>query len=364
MGSRWQTREVTSPQPVKFLSLRGALVAVLASLAVLHLLVAVGRSHDWALEGAALAGAGLAHAVATITLALTHRRRHLIAVATWIAVAAGALVITRTSGYPFGPFDGYSPSLSSYDATLLGLSLVAVALLVGVVLIDIETLGRGGWSFDTLAPLAAVVVAIPGLATTSWVDDASSLAGSGHVHYSATLAINDAELTWEQRSQLGREIARVREIALAHPTLAAALDAGWTLAGLTARGAGQLVVDASRDFRDVTFDIDSPHGLIYASNDPSAPVVGVQYAQWISTSDQPSGFTGQENLWHFHGGTCVIDGEFGEYALPLDEPTTGVGCQEVDGTRSDSVSFMIRAWVVPGWENPYGTFAHDHPSLR
>ena len=339
------------------------LVAVLASLAVLHLLVAVGRSHDWALEGAALAGTGVAHAVATITLAVTHRRRHLIVVAAWIAVAAGALVITRTSGYPFGPFNGYSPSLSSYDATVLGLSLVAVALVIGVVLVDIETLGRGGWSFDTVAPVAVVMVAVPGLATTTWVDDASSLAGSGHVHYSSTLAINDAELTWEQRSQLGREVAQVREIALAYPTLSSALDAGWTLAGLTARGAGQLVVDPSRDFRDVAFDIDAPHGLIYASADPSAPVVGVQYAQWASVSDGALGFTGQENLWHLHTGTCVIDGAMGEYAVPLDEPTTGSGCQKVGGRRDDTVSYMIRAWVVPGWETPYGTFAHDHPSL-
>ncbi len=354
---------MTSPQPVRFLSLRGVLVAVLASLAVLHLLVAVGRSHDWALEGAALAGAGLAHAVAAITMALTYRRRHLIVVATWIAVAAGALVVTRTAGYPFGPFDGYSPSLSSYDTTVLALSLVAVALVIGVVLVDIETLGRGGWSFDTLAPVAVVMVAVPGLATTTWVDDASSLAGSGHVHYSSTLAISDAELTWEQRSQLGREVAQVREIALAHPTLSSALDAGWTLAGLTARGAGQLVVDPSRDFRDVAFDIDAPHGLIYASADPSAPVVGVQYAQWTSVSDGALGFTGQENLWHLHTGTCVIGGATGEYAVPLDEPTTGSGCQKVGGRRDDTVSYMIRAWVVPGWENPYGTFAHDHPSL-
>lgn len=354
---------MASPQPVSSLSLRGVLAALFTGLGVLHLLVAVGRAHDWAIEGAFLAGAGLVHLFGVITVVLTRNRRHLIVLVAWLTVAAGALVFTRTAGYPFGPFADYAPSLSSYEFVVLGLSLVSTALLVGVLLVDVELLGGGGWRFDTLAPLAVIVAAVPGLATTSWVDDASSLAGSGHVHYSSTLALNDAELTWEQREQLGREVERVRAIALAYPTLSSALDAGWTLAGVTARGAGQMVVDASRDFREIAFDIESPHGLIYASADPNAPVVGVQYAQWRSVDDDVSGFVGQENLWHLHTGTCVIDGTSGEYAIPLDEPTTGSGCHEVDGTRDDTVSYMIRAWVVPGWENPYGIFAHDHPAL-
>ena len=354
---------MASPQPVSSLSLRGALAALFTALGVLHLLVAVGRAHDWAVEGALLAGAGLVHMIGALTVVLTRNRRHLIVLVAWLAVAAATLVFTRTAGYPFGPFAEYAPSLSSYEFVVLGLSLVSAALLVGVLLVDVELLGHGGWRFDTLAPLAVIVAAVPGLATTSWVDDASSLAGSGHVHYSSTLALSDSELTWEQRQQLGREVARVREIALTHPTLSSAIDAGWTLAGVTARGAGQMVVDASRDFREIAFDIESPHGLIYASADPDAPIVGVQYAQWGSVDDTVSGFTGQENLWHLHTGTCVIEGPSSEYAIPLDEPTTGSGCQEVDGTRDDTVSYMIRAWVVPGWENPYGTFAHDHPAL-
>ena len=354
---------MASPQPVGSVSLRGALAALLVALGVMHLLVSVGRAHDWAVEGALLAGAGLVHLVAAITVVFTRSRRHLTAIVAWLVVAAGALVVTRTAGYPVGPFADYAPSLSSYEFTVLGLSLVSAALLVGVLLVDVELLAHGGWRFDTLAPLAVVVAAVPGLATTSWVDNASSLAGTGHVHYSSTSALADDELTWDERERLGTEVARAREIALSYPTLSSALDAGWTLAGVTARGAGQMVVDATRDFRDAAFDIESPHGLIYASDDPDAPIVGVQYAQWASVSDGVSGFTGQENLWHLHTGTCVVDGPSGEYAIPLDEPTTGSGCQDVDGTRIDTVSYMIRAWVVPGWENPYGTFAHDHPAI-
>ena len=355
---------MASPQPASTLSLRGMLSALVVGLGVLHLLVAVGRAHDWAREGALLAGAGLVHLGTAITVVFTRSRRHLILIVAWLVAAAGALVYTRTAGYPFGPFSGYAPSLSSYEFTVLGLSLVAASLVVGVLLVDDALLGRSGWRFETLAPLCVVVAAVPGLAATSWVDDASSLAGSGHVHYSSTLAIGDDELTWDERIALGDEVTRVREIALTYPTLQSALDAGWTLSGSSARGAGQMVVDASRDFRTVSFDVESPHGLVYASSEPDAPVVGVQYSQWVSSDVGPSGFVGQESLWHLHGGTCIVDGPQGEYAIPLDEPTTGSGCQNVGGTRDDTVSYMIRAWVVPGWENPYGTFAHDHPALR
>lgn len=362
--ARWQNRPMASPAPVTAASLRGILVALLAALGVMHLLVAVGRSHDWAVEGALLAGAGIVHALGAMAVALTRNRRHLIAVVGWLIVATGALVYTRAVGYPFGPYGGYAPSLSSFDATVLGLSLVTASLLIGVLLVDVAVLGEPGWRFDTLAPLAVVVAALPGLATTSWVDDASSLVGRGHVHGSTILTPDGDELAWLEREELGREVSRVREIALSHPTLSSALDAGWTLVGAYAPGAGQMVVDASRDFRDVEFDIDTPHGLIYASDDPAAPIVGVQYAQWVSPSSGPSGFTGQDASWHLHAGTCVVDDPSGDYVIPLDEPTTGSGCQDVNGTRDDTVSYMIRVWVVPGWENPYGTFAHDHPALR
>lgn len=354
---------MASPQPVGGLSLRGVVVGLLTALAVLHLLVAVGRAHDWALEGATLAAAGLVYAVGAIVVALSSSPRHLGILAGWIVVAVAALVVTRTAGYPFGPYDGYAPSVSSYDVVVIGISLVALALLVSVLIVDVEVLGRSGWRFETLAPLAVVVAALPGLAATRWVDDASSLSGTGHAHSSSTLSFLNPPLTWEQREQLGREVARVREIALTHPTLSSAIEAGWSIAGRYARGAGLLVVDPRRDFREIAFDLDSPHGLVYASDDPTAPIVGVQYAQWRSADEQVSGFTGQADSWHLHTGTCVVKGPAGEYAIPWDEPSTGSGCQEVDGTRDDTVSYMIRAWVVPGWENPYGTFAHDHPDL-
>ena len=355
---------MTSPAPVAGSSLRGVLGGLVAALGVLHVLVAVGRSHDWTPEGAGLAAAGVTHLVAAVGVVLGRGRRVLVALSIWLVVAAAALVITRTVGYPFGPFADYVPSISSYDVAILVISLVAVSLVAGVLLVDADVLGRPGWRFDTLAPLAVVVAAVPGLAVSSWVDDASSLAGSGHVHNgSVSSDVSSSTLTFQQRDELARQIVLARDVAVSVPTLADALAAGWIVAGDVAPGGGLMVVDPTIDHRELLFDPARPMGLLYASSDESAPVVGLQFAAWSDGIEPPPAFVGQDSMWHLHTGTCVVDGPSGDYAIPLDESVTGVGCDAVGGSRTDTVSFMMRAWLVPGWENPNGTFAHDHPAL-
>ena len=355
---------MASPQPANGFSLRGVLTALLTGLGVLHVLVAVGRSHDWTLEGAGLAAAGVTHLVAAVGVVLGRGRRILVAISIWLVVAAAALVVTRTAGYPFGPFAEYAPSFSSYDVAVLVISLVAVSLVAGVLLVDVDVLGRPGWRFDTLAPIAVVVASVPGLAVSSWVDDASSLAGSGHVHgVSVSSDVSSSTLTLEQRDELARQIVLAREFAVSVPTLGDALTDGWIIAGDAAPGGGQMVIDPNVDHRELLFDPARPMGLLFASSDENAPVVGLQFAAWSDTIEPPRAFVGQDSMWHLHPGTCVVDGPNGEYALPLDETVTGVGCDVVGGSRTDTVSFMMRAWLVPGWENPNGTFAHDHPAL-
>jgi hypothetical protein len=52
-----------------------------------------------------------------------------------------------------------------------------------------------------------------------------------------------------------------------------------------------------------------------------------------------------------------------EFALTTDDALTGRDCEAIGATKQNRIGFMLRAWVVPGWENPYGVFAHDHPAL-
>lgn len=349
-------------------SLRGLIVGLVAASAALHLLIAPGRAHGWALEGAGLAAVGVVQMTLAVVMVFTARRSVSIVSIAMLALPIVALVVTRTAGYPFGPYDGYAPDVSSYDGVAIALALAALSLIGGSLLAGPHLLGRAAPRFDTLAPLAIVLAAVPGLAVSGWVDDASYVEGQAHVHGSMTMSTGVGaaaqELTIEQRNELATQVNAAREFAESVPTLADALAAGWVKAGEPAVGGGQMVVDPTVDHRELTFDPSRPLGVLYASGEPSAPVVGVQYAAWSETMSPPSAFVGQDLMWHLHTGTCVIDGPSGEYALPIDEPLTGVGCAGVDGERIDTVSFMMRAWVVPGWENPYGTFAHDHPALQ
>ena len=351
-------------------SLRGLIVALVAASAALHLLIGAGRAHGWALEGAGLAAVGVVQMSLAVALVFSARRAVALTTIAALALPIVALVITRTAGYPFGPYDGFAPTVSSYDGAVIALGLAALSLIGGSLLAGPHLLGVAAPRFDTLAPLAVVLAAVPGLAVTSWVDDASYVEGKSHTHSHSDGMSMDAgvgaaaqQLTLEQRDDLAAQVNAAREFALSVPTLADALAAGWVKAGSPAVGGGQMVVDPTVDHRELTFDPARPLGLLFASDDDNAPVVGLEYAAWSETATPPSAFVGQDSMWHLHTGTCVVNGPSGDYAMPVDEPLTGVGCAGVDGERIDVVSFMMRAWVVPGWENPYGTFAHDHPAL-
>ena len=121
-----------------------------------------------------------------------------------------------------------------------------------------------------------------------------------------------------------------------------------------------MLIDPTINSRIEKFDAAAPQGLLYASSVDSAPIVGVQYNVWTGDGSTPSGFIGQDMLWHMHTGTCEITESF---AIPYDESVTGKACSTVDGTLTNTVSWMLRAWVVPGWENPQGTLTHDNSLL-
>lgn len=348
------------------LSLRGVVAGLVLLLGAMHLLVSVGRAHDWAWEGAALALTGVGQVAAALWWTASDRRSARVSTMSVVVVPAIALVLSRTVGYVFGPFDGYSPALSSYEMVLLAVSVVAVSLAAGASVAGKRLVGPPGWRLDTLSLVAIVAAAMPGLATTRWVDDASSVSGAGHSHSHTDVSGVGAiaqQLDLDDRRLLAEQVVAAREAALAAPTLGDALETGWSMVGDAITGGGQLVMNPAVDHRDLEFDAAIPLGLLYASADLDAPVVGVQYGQWTSDALPADGFVGQSAMWHLHTATCVIDGDSGEFALTIDEPLTGVGCEKVDGTRVDRIGFMLRAWVVPGWENPYGTFAHDHPGI-
>ena len=364
---------MSAQQRSSWFSLRGLLAALATLTGALLLLVTPGRSHDWLGEALALAIVGVALGTLGLATIASKTRWTLIALAVLTTLVVLWLIVTRAVGYPFGPWSQVSPSMGTFEILVLVLGLINLALVGGALLVDVEHLGAAGLRFDNIAPLALVIIALPGLAVSSWIDDGSQIVGSNHEH-SQTLSLANTPsmpgmdhshmievLSSEQRAQLGRQMVDARTAALQYPTLAMARSAGWVAIGSYVSGAGQMLVDPTAGSREIPFDPSIPQGLLFASLNDSAPIVGVQYNAWTNDGSTPDGFVAQDNMWHLHPGTCEISETT---SVVYDKVVTGAACSKIDAQLTDKISWMIRAWVVPGWENPQGPLAHDNPLLQ
>ncbi len=331
--------------------MRGILAAFEVALGALHLLVADTRGSDWVVEGIGLASIGAISIVLGIALVRSRGQWPLVtSMVLNISIIIG-LVVTRTSGYPFGPYEAIAAPVGAYEILVLVICSLTVSMGGATLILGRNRIGAPGWRFDTLAPVAIVVVAVPGLAVSSWADDVAYFAGAAHVHGGTTINSSTqhgfayrAELTPEERIRLGDELTAARAVALTTPTLADAVAAGWTAVGEPVVGAGQMVIDLARRRADVGFDPPSPVALLFASADADAPIVAVQYEGWTKSTTPPPGFTGQDIFWHLHTGTCLV----GDVRVVYDPPHVGTECELIGGTRTNTFSWMIRAWVVAG----------------
>lgn len=349
------------------ISLRGVLIALSGFIGALHLMVADTRGAEWSLEGVALAALGLIGFVLGLVLVRSRSIWPIAGTATLCTSVIVGIVVTRTSGYPFGPFRGIAAPFGAFEVFVLVSTALCLSICGAILALGADTIGEPGWRFDTLAPVAVLAAALPGLAVSSWIDDAAYLTGSAHVHGGTSIDSSNqhgfayrAELSADERSRLGDQLVAARTAALSTPTVADARAAGWTAVGSFVIGAGQMMIDPDLRQSMTAFDPARPVALLFASDSDDAPIVAVQYEGWTSTTTPPAGFMGQDMFWHLHAGTCLVD----DIRFAYDPPHVGSDCENVTGTRTSTISWMIRAWIVPGWENPNGTFAHDHPALR
>jgi hypothetical protein len=50
--------------------------------------------------------------------------------------------------------------------------------------------------------------------------------------------------------------------------------------------------------------------------------------------------------------------------FPADSDVTSAQCAAAGGNFMAITTWMVHAWVVPGWESPQGVFSHENPNLR
>ena len=182
--------------------------------------------------------------------------------------------------------------------------------------------------------------------------DGAGAGGHGHHGPQAQQAITDPAV----RVQLAGQLEQARVAASQYPTAADATAAGYR------RVTTYLPCIAAHYMKfslvDATFDPSAPEMLLYDGNGPDARIVGLSYYVTGLTA-APEGFAGPNDPWHQHFGLCVRGAlVVGGGDISADD-CAARGGRKVDG----STSWMVHAWVVPGWESAWGTFSAENPEL-
>jgi hypothetical protein len=392
------------------LSLAGrVLLAVLSGAAgVIHLAMVPSHWGSSAAEGIGFALTGWAQVVMAVMLLAAPSRALLRVTMLVNALAIGVWIISRTWGLPVGEASGHAHDAQFVDLACVGLE-VALVLLAGWWL-GHPDFGRSwparGVAVFAIVPLAVLALATAALASPSarnhahdshgghgheeTVAAASTAAGAaeaesapGHTHgapggASAAGEIRDlngkivkgvkaqdvaAELQADvpldasTRALLAQQLVAARDVAMRYPTVADAELAGYHLVGGGfGPGAGAHYI-GGRGFG--AFDPANPPTLIYDGISPTSQIVGLMYLGGGETA--PEGFAGPNDHWHRHSNVCLRGTDS---LFPADAEVTAAQCTAAGGRFMAITTWMVHAWVVPGWESPQGVFSHENPNLR
>jgi hypothetical protein len=185
--------------------------------------------------------------------------------------------------------------------------------------------------------------------------------GSCNVDEARAALIPDQPLDAATRATLALQLEAARAAALRYPTVADALAAHFIPAGKFSPETGAHYINIGATFG--AFDPSNPGSLIYDGTDPTSKVIGVMYLG--GGANPPEGFAGPNDHWHRHSNTCVIFGG-ATIVVPFaaDSSVTAAQCAAVHGTFMPRTTWMVHAWVVPGWESPLGVFSHNNPDVK
>ncbi len=169
--------------------------------------------------------------------------------------------------------------------------------------------------------------------------------------------------------KLKQQLTATRDFAKQYPTLKDSTDAGFTFVTPWFAGAGTHM--GRWELLDDKVEPANPEVLIYDGNDENSRLVGVMYAV-LSDQKPKNVFVGNNDVWHQHRGLCFTTGTAArrlfapaEKIVIGSESASKAWCEDIwQGKREDFASlWMMHVWVVPGCENDWGLYAHDHPFL-
>jgi hypothetical protein len=197
----------------------------------------------------------------------------------------------------------------------------------------------GGHSQAAVSPAATV----HNHTTTGATVVAASSHSSGHGDQPSIPALGP-----EEGAALDSQLALARATALRYPTVADARAAGYKAGTPYESMIGSHEVLFAEV--DGAFEITRPEMLLYDGDDPASRIVGLSY--YFLGSAPPDGFVGKADRWHQHRNTC----------LTPDGPVfAGDGYRQCRSSGRNS--WMLHAWVVPGYESPQGVFSDENARL-
>jgi hypothetical protein len=377
---------------------RWALAALLVGAGAVHVAMAPSHFGESTVEGLGFLAAGWLQLALGGAVLLRPSRFVWGATIAVSAATVFAWVISRTTGLPFGAHSGHAESVTIVDGLTVAMegaaAVLAAALLLG--------LPRGVARFRSdrlaLASVVAVVALVSMALAAPEARNHSEAAHGGHGHtaadgsgassaaasgaagghdHGAVTDLNghdvsgvkaqdvahesepDQPLDAATREQLAGQLVAAREAAMKYPTVADATRAGYFLVGGGfGPGAGAHYIGGG--FGGGGFDPARPPTLIYDGISPTSQVVGLMYLG-MGADGAPEGFAGPNDHWHRHSGVCMRGAEV---IFPVDADVTEAQCQAEGGNYMATTTWMVHAWVVPGWDSPSGVFSHENPNLR
>lgn len=178
----------------------------------------------------------------------------------------------------------------------------------------------------------------------------------------------DLPMTAAEHKLLSHQLTLAQQTAMRYPTLADAERAGMRPEGPFSPGLGLHVGGFANYLHGagtgvMTDDqIEHPLSFIYDGTKPDSPIAGLFYGSLVPN---PAGFAGPNDVWHQHTNICIVMKPGGGISAPLgaDHDVTTAQCNAVHGGLIKATGPLLHVWVVPGYEDSQGVFAHLNPAI-
>jgi hypothetical protein len=364
--------------------------ALLVGAGAVHLALSPSHFGESTVEGAGFLVAGWLQLALAGAVLLRPVRPVVLAVVATSAACIGAWAVSRIWGLPFGEHADHAEAVTALDATTVVMEAITLVLAGVLLSSSVRRFRAPGFALIVVVAVLGLTSAL--LASPEARDHAAAAHGDtaggagGHAHDTAAASGAAGEVTdlnghvvkgvkahdvahelepdqlldAPTRAALASQLSAARAAALAYPTVADAEQAGYRLVGgAYGPGAGAHYIGFGGGAFG-TFDPAHPPTLIYDGVSPTAQIVGLMYLGMGETGVAPEGFAGPNDHWHRHSGVCL---KAGKVIFPVDADVTKAQCTAKNGSYMGTTSWMVHAWVVPGWESSSGVFSHENPNL-